>query len=169
MSTCCGCGRRWSRIRQRRCSFTRCEASGTRSSRVAQWLVYCRALAPNGSVFAPSDSQHLHSSSNRYRFVTPDPLPWSRMIKKLLQISLLGALMACLLYGQTASGRIAGTVTDSTGAVVPDAAVTIVDEKNGNERTVVADNAGFYIAPNLSPSTYKVTAKGNNLGPTEYT
>jgi hypothetical protein len=91
------------------------------------------------------------------------------MINKLLRFSLLGAILACLLVGQTDSGRIAGTVTDSTGAVVPNAAIAVVDEKTGKGRTMVADNAGFYIAPNLSPSTYKVTAKGNNLGPTEYT
>jgi len=88
---------------------------------------------------------------------------------KFLRISLLGALVACLLNGQTDSGRIVGTVTDSTGSVVPKATITVVDEKNGKQRTVEADNAGFYAAPNLSPSTYKVTAKGNNLGPTDYT
>jgi hypothetical protein len=71
------------------------------------------------------------------------------------------------LYSQTATGRIVGVIKDGTGAVVPDAAVTVVDEKTGQERKVAADTAGYYVVSNLAPSSYKIVAKGNGLGPAE--
>jgi hypothetical protein len=73
------------------------------------------------------------------------------------------------IYGQTATGRIVGTVADSSGAVIPDAMVTIVDEKTGLERRTNADAAGNYTVTNLAPGTYKVIGKGSGLGPTEVT
>ena len=52
----------------------------------------------------------------------------------------LGVLLGLLVlstsaFGQTFRGAIAGTVADSTGAVVPDASVTIVHTGTGLTRT----------------------------------
>ncbi len=91
------------------------------------------------------------------------------MTRKLLRIGLLGALALPALLGQSDVARIVGTVTDPSGAVVPGASVAVKNEKTGQERKVVADSAGYYVAPNLAPSTYKVTAQGSNLGPADYT
>jgi hypothetical protein len=79
----------------------------------------------------------------------------------------LWALTAPIAYSQTATGRLVGVVTDSTGAVIPNAEITITDEKTGQERKLTADVAGYYVAPNLAPSNYKVSARGSGLGPTE--
>ena len=81
----------------------------------------------------------------------------------------LGALMTPIVYSQTATGRIVGTVTDPTGAVIPNATITVVDEKTGQERKGTADTIGYYVISNLAPSTYKITAQGSGLGPTELT
>jgi hypothetical protein len=89
------------------------------------------------------------------------------MLIRNLLFSLLGAAVISV-YGQTATGRIVGTVADGTGAVVPNAAISVVDEKTGQERKVNADNSGYYIVSNLAPSTYKVTARGSGLGPTQF-
>jgi len=63
--------------------------------------------------------------------------------------------------------RIVGTVTDSTGAVIPKATVTLTNDKTGANRETTADEKGYYIITNLPPSSYKVVGSGNGLGPTE--
>jgi hypothetical protein len=79
----------------------------------------------------------------------------------VLGVTLAGLLLSSALFGQ-ASGRILGTVTDQTGAVLPGAAVTVIDTERGIARSLVTDAAGEYNAPNLLPSTYtvKVEMKG---------
>src|SRR5215831_21391560 len=90
------------------------------------------------------------------------------MHTRILRCTLLAALGLRLVYAQIDVGRIVGTVSDATGAAVPDAVITIVNEKTRQERKVVADHAGFYVAPNLVPSTYKISAKATSLGPTDF-
>lgn len=58
---------------------------------------------------------------------------------------------------QVAGATLTGTVTDSSGAVVPKAQVTITDVATGVARKITADNAGLYSAPNLLPGTYQVS------------
>src|SRR5690349_162994 len=89
------------------------------------------------------------------------------MQNQFLQLLVLGIITASALCGQTATGRIAGTVTDATGAVIPNVAITARDEKTGQERKVISDNTGNYVVPNLAPSTYTVLAQASGLGPTE--
>src|ERR1043166_3240577 len=94
------------------------------------------------------------------------------MLTKILRFTLTGAMaIGCLpfLFGQNDAGRIVGNVTDASGAAVPNAAITAVNEKTGSERKVVADGAGYFILPNLSASTYKVTAQANGFANWEST
>jgi hypothetical protein len=65
-------------------------------------------------------------------------------------------LAASPLFPQGASGRISGSVTDQSGAAIPNAAVTIQDVDRGTARTINTDSAGEYNAPNLLPGNYKV-------------
>jgi hypothetical protein len=60
---------------------------------------------------------------------------------------------------QTVSGTILGTVTDSSGSVVPGAKVTIVNEGTGLTRTVQADASGEFTAPSLPTGHYTVIAE----------
>jgi len=55
-----------------------------------------------------------------------------------------------------------GTVTDPSGAVIPNAQVSITDVATGVTRNVTTGGAGFYTAPNLLPGTYeiRITAPG---------
>src|SRR6266576_1830250 len=64
---------------------------------------------------------------------------------------------------QTDQGRIAGTVTDANGAVVPGAAVLIKNDRTGDERTATTNEAGYYVISALKPSVYSVTATAQNL------
>ena len=68
----------------------------------------------------------------------------------------LGAFLFSLpLFGQ-ANGRILGTVTDPSGAVIASAKVTIVDTQRGSARVLMTDQAGEYNAPTLIPGNYTV-------------
>ncbi|WP_263385052.1 TonB-dependent receptor [Granulicella arctica] len=60
------------------------------------------------------------------------------------------------------TASVSGTVTDSTGAVVPNAVVTIHGNATGAERSTVSDSAGSFTAPSLQPGSYTivVTAAG---------
>jgi hypothetical protein len=60
---------------------------------------------------------------------------------------------------QAVSGTILGTVTDSSGSVVPGAKVTIVNEGTGLTRTIVADTSGEFTAPSLPTGRYTVIAE----------
>jgi len=74
---------------------------------------------------------------------------------------LLGFILAfsSMLFGQTQQGRIVGRVTDSTGAVVSNAKVTITDTGTGVSRNLETNAAGDYVAPNLNPGVYSITAE----------
>jgi hypothetical protein len=82
---------------------------------------------------------------------------------RVCSVGLAVLLLACLpLAAQTNTGRILGTVTDQSGGAVNGATVTITDLQRGTTRTLITDDAGAYVAPNLVPSVYKVRteAKG---------
>jgi hypothetical protein len=64
--------------------------------------------------------------------------------------------------GQAVYGSIFGTVTDKSGAGVPDATVTVTDESKGTSVNVTSNASGDYSVPHLIPDVYnlRVTAKG---------
>jgi hypothetical protein len=62
------------------------------------------------------------------------------------------------IYAQVAGATLAGTATDSSGAVVPNAKVSIKNTATGVVRDIETDSAGFYSAPNLLPGVYDITA-----------
>ena len=82
-----------------------------------------------------------------------------RVVSLLLTI-FLGCFPA---FSQTVTGRILGTVTDSTGAAIRGAAVTITDTQRGTTRNLTTDEAGTYVAPNLVPGAYKVRAEAKGF------
>lgn len=74
----------------------------------------------------------------------------------LLSAAMFGS-MPVPLNAQVAGARIAGTIADSTGAVIAGAQVTIKNTANGFSRELIANDSGYYSAPNLSPGPYTVT------------
>ena len=66
-------------------------------------------------------------------------------------------LFALSLHAQD-TGTISGTVSDSTGAVLPGVSVVIVNDDTGIARTVTTDAAGRYSASSLGLGRYRVTA-----------
>jgi hypothetical protein len=64
---------------------------------------------------------------------------------------------------QAVYGSIFGTVTDSTGAVVPNATVTVTDIAKGTSIAVQTDGSGQYRAQHLIPDTYTVSAEATGF------
>jgi hypothetical protein len=62
-------------------------------------------------------------------------------------------------YAQVVSGAIVGTITDSSGAVVPRAKVTVTDVDTNVSRGLTTDSSGYYSVPDLPPGPYKVSAE----------
>jgi Carboxypeptidase regulatory-like domain/TonB dependent receptor-like, beta-barrel/TonB-dependent Receptor Plug Domain len=62
------------------------------------------------------------------------------------------------VYAQVTGATLSGTVKDQSGALVPDTQISISNTATGLTRSLVSDAAGFYLAPNLLPGTYEVTA-----------
>jgi hypothetical protein len=62
------------------------------------------------------------------------------------------------------SGNINGTVTDSTGAAVPNAEVVVLDTDTGVARTIATNAEGSYTASFLQPGHYEVTFGGGAFG-----
>jgi hypothetical protein len=90
------------------------------------------------------------------------------MLTRILHLSLLGAITIPMIYSQSDSGRIAGTITDSTTAIVPSASVTVKNEKTGQSRKVMANQEGAYLITQLGPATYEVTVEATGMAPARY-
>src|SRR6202521_266622 len=90
-----------------------------------------------------------------------------RSINALIGVRPLFALLALLAsgfqsYGQGSNGEILGAVTDQSGGNVIGATVTVTDVARGIPRNLTTDQAGEYVASDLTPGTYtvRVEAKG---------
>jgi hypothetical protein len=77
-------------------------------------------------------------------------------LSALLLWSIAGSLPAS---AQAVYGAIFGTVTDKSGAVVPNATITVTDVSKGTFVTVTTNDSGLYRVQHLIPDTYKVQAE----------
>lgn len=85
----------------------------------------------------------------------------------------LYCLSACLLLtanfyqanaqSQALNGQIEGVVTDSAGAAVPNASITVRNIEKGSELKITSDESGVYRAPLLPLGTYRVTVEAANF------
>ena len=72
-------------------------------------------------------------------------------------------LVAGSLLAQTSEGRILGTVSDSSGAVVAGARITVTNTATSVSRQLITTSAGEYVAPNLEPGPYTVSAEAKGF------
>ena len=76
---------------------------------------------------------------------------------------LFAILMAATLYSFAQEATIVGTVTDLTGAVVPNAVVTLTNIERGTSRTSITNGDGQYVVPSLSIGRYNVRAESKGF------
>ena len=88
------------------------------------------------------------------------------MLKRLACSAAAVFVFTCMTVSATAQtsgvGNISGTVTDTTGAVVANAAVVVINTDTGVTRTLTTTGAGDYNAPFLQPGHYEVIVGGGN-------
>jgi hypothetical protein len=80
-------------------------------------------------------------------------------------ISLLSAAHTACAQGTT--GSITGTVTDSSGAIIPGATVTVTNVATNLSRTVTTSGIGTYTVTELLPGTYTVKVDKSSFSPFE--
>lgn len=74
------------------------------------------------------------------------------------------ALSFCVpLEAQVSGGTISGTVTDSSGAVIPNAQLSVRNVATGVATTAVSNADGLYTVPNLLAGTYEVTVSASGF------
>ena len=65
--------------------------------------------------------------------------------------------------GQTTSATLTGTVFDASGAVVPNATVTLKNEASGGLRSTVSNAEGYFTFAAVPPATYTITVEKENF------
>ena len=84
--------------------------------------------------------------------------------KSTTALLLSSIIIAALLYQPceaqlTSTGTISGTVTDTTGAVVPNATVSVENQSTQTVIKSVSSSTGVIVIPGLQPGTYNVTVQ----------
>ncbi len=81
-------------------------------------------------------------------------------VSSLSRISLVAtalSLASPAITAQAVNGTLLGTVTDSTGAAVPNAKVSVTDTATGTVEESVSNESGNYSIPGLQPGSYTLT------------
>src|SRR4051812_42057090 len=71
------------------------------------------------------------------------------------------AILICILtaYGQVSTGSIRGTVSDPSGAVVPDAVIVLTNIRTGVVQSVKSDSSGNYLIDFVPTGDYKINVE----------
>jgi hypothetical protein len=83
----------------------------------------------------------------------------SHRILSVIFLVIAGTIAA---YSQS-TATLSGTVTDPSGAVVPQAQVTVHNLSTSLDRQVTSDSAGNYTVPSLQPGNYAVTVRASGF------
>ena len=78
-------------------------------------------------------------------------------------------LAAPIAPAQSVGGRIAGTITDQTGAAIGNASISVTSEGTGAQRRATSDENGFFSVPELPVGFYSVKVEGAGFAPASRT
>ena len=90
------------------------------------------------------------------------------MMKKVALSICFVFFPAVYLLAQTTNGVMTGLITDSTGAVVPQAQIVITEQGTGITRSTTSDQGGYYIVPQLPPGTYSLSVIKQGFAPEKH-
>jgi hypothetical protein len=82
--------------------------------------------------------------------------------------SVSGLLAAFLFTGLAfaqSTGTIQGTITDASGAAVPNVPITVHNQSTGEDRSTTSEPTGTYVVPSLAVGTYSVTVRAQGMSP----
>ncbi|MGB6191921.1 MAG: carboxypeptidase-like regulatory domain-containing protein, partial [Terracidiphilus sp.] len=86
-----------------------------------------------------------------------------RAVRLTLCLTLLLAFSGKMFAQAGATGTILGTVSDTSGAIIPNVAVTVTNTATGQAFKTVTSSSGDYFAPALNPGTYSVSAQSKGF------
>ncbi len=78
-------------------------------------------------------------------------------------VALLALTLSPSAWGQAVTATLLGMVTDNTGAAVPGATVTILENATGIPHTGTTNESGNYTFPDLPPGGYSVSAEAKGF------
>ena len=82
---------------------------------------------------------------------------------RLFTIAIVVFALTVIGYAQTSSSQLTGTVADSSGAVVPGAAVLLTNEATGVVQRVTTTEAGLFAFPSIAVGTYSVKVEATGF------
>ncbi|MGC1782665.1 MAG: carboxypeptidase regulatory-like domain-containing protein [Acidobacteriaceae bacterium] len=88
---------------------------------------------------------------------------WFVLLTAFAILTVLPSFQPVAFAQSSVTGSINGTVTDSTGAVVPGATVTVKDTTTGAVHTYTTNDHGLFTAPFLPPNVFNVSATAPGL------
>src|SRR6202795_707370 len=115
----------------------------------------------SGSSFSWMDSQDKTYVINAEQFTVPATRALINLWRFCIVV-ILGALLFGLsapVMGQAVNATLLGTVTDSSGAAVANAKVTVTETNTSISHASQTNESGNYVFPDLPPGTYTVTAE----------
>ena len=83
---------------------------------------------------------------------------------------LWGGMLCCILFtavlvfAQTATTSLRGTVKDPSGALVPGATIRLTNRANGQTLSAESSTAGTYVFPQIPPAKYTITVTMQGFG-----
>src|SRR5215470_10596111 len=79
-------------------------------------------------------------------------------MRRIFAAGLVLFVFSALVFSQSTSATVSGTVQDGTGAVLPGVEVTAKNNGTGVTTNVITNESGAYSFANLAPGTYTVGA-----------
>ncbi|ADW71107.1 carboxypeptidase-like regulatory domain-containing protein [Granulicella tundricola] len=108
------------------------------------------------AAFSSRQTSHPSQLSTSLLNSLPQPAK-SKGYRLLFALAIIATLFISGRASAQGFGTIVGTITDSTGAVIPNANIKVVNEGTKLTREVKANDQGYYVIPSLDPSVYTVT------------
>ncbi len=86
-----------------------------------------------------------------------------RITSQFLLLALFVVILAAPLSAQVPTGTITGTITDPSGAVIPNAKVTVTNKNTGASRVVQTNAEGIFSAPSLAAGSYEIRIEASGF------
>src|SRR5262245_51610259 len=77
----------------------------------------------------------------------------------LLLVAFVAMFSGPITLGQTTTATLSGAIRDASGAVVPEAKISVTNVNTGATRETITDSEGRYNLTNLGPGQYEVRAE----------